>query len=306
MAEIFVDVDVLASCKGRIVVIAGGANGIGAATAARFFHSGAHVFVSDYDDKGGIALKQSLKESATSNSGSCHFTQVNVTDYQAQVALFDLAYKKHGQVDYAVYCAGVNEMAAGGSIMSPENTIDKVKEYPKALMDLIDINLSGCIYFARIALSYLGEGSDKTQPPSKGLTMISSAAAFQEAPGMPGYAASKAGILAMMRAMRAGLPTMCSARVNAICPWATETAMTRSHNSLFKDNDIPLQGPDDVAKFIQQVTVDPKLNGRGVYVGAYRAFDIEEGLDRTLPQWLGQVNVDLWNKQAVAFSKAAR
>ena len=155
-------------------------------------------------------------------------------------------------------------------------------------------------------MAYFQEGSDGSQPPSKCLTMISSAAAFQEAPGMPGYAASKVAILGMMRSIKAIAPTTNNARVNVICPWATETNMTKSHNHIFKDNDIPLQGPDDVAKFIQQVTADPKINGKVVYVGAYRAFDIEEGLERTLPEWLGQVNVDLWAKQTEAFSKGAK
>jgi hypothetical protein len=170
-------------------------------------------------------------------------------------------------------------------------------------MDLLDINLNGCIYFARIALAYLHAGSDNSQLPSKCLTLISSAAAFQEAPGMPGYAASKVGILGLMRSIRSLAPKMCNTRVNVIAPWATDTAMVEGHTRLFTENNIPLQSPDDVAVFTQYVTADPVINGKTVYVGAARGFDIEEGLDRTLPQWLGQVNADLWKRQARAFAK---
>jgi NAD(P)-dependent dehydrogenase (short-subunit alcohol dehydrogenase family) len=170
-------------------------------------------------------------------------------------------------------------------------------------MDLLDINLNGCIYFARIALAYLHAGSDNSEPPSKGLTLISSAAAFQEAPGMPGYASSKVGILGLMRSIRSLAPKMCNTRVNVIAPWATDTAMVKGHTHLFTENNIPLQSPDDVVVFTQYVTADPVINGKTVYVGGARGFDIEEGLDRTLPQWLGQVNADLWKQQARAFAR---
>jgi hypothetical protein len=96
---------------------------------------------------------------------------------------------------------------------------------------------------------------------------------------------------------------MCNTRVNVIAPWATDTAMVKGHTHLFTENNIPLQSPDDVAVFAQYVTADPVINGKTVYVGGARGFDIEEGLDRTLPQWLGKVNADLWKRQARAFAK---
>ena len=106
----------------------GGANGIGAATVTRFYHSGAHVFFSDWDEKSGLALEKTLQASSEPGDGTCCFTRVNVQDYQAQLALFDSAYKKHGRVDMAVYSAGINEMAAAGSIVSPKNNLETVKE----------------------------------------------------------------------------------------------------------------------------------------------------------------------------------
>jgi hypothetical protein len=53
---------------------------------------------------------------------------VNVQDYQAQLRLFDGAYKKHGRVDVAVYSAGITETAAGGWIVSAETNLESVKE----------------------------------------------------------------------------------------------------------------------------------------------------------------------------------
>jgi NAD(P)-dependent dehydrogenase (short-subunit alcohol dehydrogenase family) len=69
-----------------------------------------------------------LQESLATGDGTCNFTRVDVRDYQAQLALFDTAYKEHGHVDMAVYSAGINEMAATGSIVAAENNLETVRE----------------------------------------------------------------------------------------------------------------------------------------------------------------------------------
>jgi hypothetical protein len=48
--------------------------------------------------------------------------------------------------------------------------------------------------------------------------------------------------------------------------------------------------PDDVAKYIIQVTADPKAHGKALFVTGGNAVDIEEGLNRTEPEWLGEKN----------------
>lgn len=53
---------------------------------------------------------------------------MNVQDYQAQLGLFDEAYKKHGRVDMAVYSAGITETDARGWIVSAETNLESVKK----------------------------------------------------------------------------------------------------------------------------------------------------------------------------------
>lgn len=48
--------------------------------------------------------------------------------------------------------------------------------------------------------------------------------------------------------------------------------------------------PGDVAKYIIQVTADQTANGKALFVTGGNAVDIEEGLNRTEPQWLGEKN----------------
>jgi hypothetical protein len=53
---------------------------------------------------------------------------------------------------------------------------------------------------------------------------------------------------------------------------------------------MPLNTPLDVAKYIIQVTAEPTTHGRALFVTGGNAVDIEEGLDRTEPEWLGEKN----------------
>jgi NAD(P)-dependent dehydrogenase (short-subunit alcohol dehydrogenase family) len=104
----------------------GGANGIGAATVTRFYFSGAHVFFSDWDEKNGLALEKSLLSDTKGESGTCCFMKVNVKEYQAQLLQFDTAYKMHGRIDIAIYCAGITEDP--GWIISQDANLKSIRE----------------------------------------------------------------------------------------------------------------------------------------------------------------------------------
>ena len=53
---------------------------------------------------------------------------------------------------------------------------------------------------------------------------------------------------------------------------------------------MPMNQPSDVAKFIIQVTADESTHGKALFVTGGNAVDIEEGMNRTEPQWLGEKN----------------
>jgi NAD(P)-dependent dehydrogenase (short-subunit alcohol dehydrogenase family) len=97
---------------------------------------------------------------------------------------------------------------------------------------VVDINLNGSIYFARLAVAYLKEGYDwdatvaaaaaaKTNPgqitSSKSITLVSSVAGFKESPGLFAYSAAKHGVLGLMRALRPFVAPLYGLRVNVIC-----------------------------------------------------------------------------------------
>ncbi|KAK6380779.1 hypothetical protein LTS17_004980 [Exophiala oligosperma] len=299
MAEIIIDQATLDSVKGKVVVLAGGAQGIGAATVSQLYESGAHVFFGDWDDKRGSKLAQDLtttSSSSSSSSGSVTYLKVNVREYQSLLSLFDTAYDKHGQVDMAICCAAVTERP--GYWEPNKLNLESVRESPTGITDVIDINLNGTLYFARLAVAYLKEkhnfDSQNTTADniksSKCITLVASVAGFKESPGLFAYSAAKHGVVGLMRALRGFISQLYGLRVNAICPWATDTQLLSGVRDEWTKNNMPMNTPSDVAKYIIQVTADQTAHGKALFVTGGNAVDIEEGLNRTEPQWLGEKN----------------
>lgn len=70
---------------------------------------------------------------------------------------------------------------------------------------MVDVNLKGPVYFARLASVYLRQSDGKEAsdvPVDKSLTFTSSVAAFREDPGLYVYVASKHGVMGFMRVLR--------------------------------------------------------------------------------------------------------
>lgn len=182
------------SLNDTVVVITGGAIGVGASFVRQAHAAGAHVFFGDVLDEPGNAL---AKELSSAGSNKAHYQHCNVTDYENTIALFESAYKAFGRVDHAIANAGVGEQ---GNIFDPELTLESVKEEPKKAMNVVDVNLKGELYFARIASVYLRQGGGEAK--DKSLTLLSSVAGFREDPGLYVYTPSKHGVLGLMRSLR--------------------------------------------------------------------------------------------------------
>lgn len=124
---------------------------------------------------------------------------------------------------------------------------------------------------------------------SKSIVLVSSIAGITEAPGLFAYSTAKHGVIGLMRALRPWAPLRYGVRVNALCPWATDTQLLGVKEKWVKEK-MPLNTPTDVGKIILQCSADRGLNGKAVFITGGRYFDTEEGVDRTLPQWMGEQN----------------
>ena len=92
--------------SGKIVVVTGGASGIGQATAEAFAAEGAeHVVVADIDEPGASATAERIGEAG----GSASIGAVDVTDEPAVAALMDGVVADHGRIDIAFNNAGITD-----------------------------------------------------------------------------------------------------------------------------------------------------------------------------------------------------
>ena len=232
--KVTVDHATFQNLKDSVIVITGGANGIGASTVRLLVDAGAKVVIGDYDSKAGENLVSSF------NSNQPTFVKVDVSKYEDNIKLFKTALEKHGRVDHAVACAGIIER---GKWFDPELTVETV-EKPET-NQVIEINLLGVVYFARIAVVYLRHNKGKDD--DKSLTLISSAAGFRDSPGLFMYQCSKHGVMGLLRTTRKVINERDGIRINAICPGIVDSNMTVSIIDSFKETGQAINMPEDVA-----------------------------------------------------------
>lgn len=163
--------------KNKVVLITGGARGIGAATARRIAAEGGKLVLTDVD-------QQPLDELAAELGPEVVLAVVaDVTDLAAMEAAVAAGVEKFGGIDVVVANAGI---ASYGSVLGVD---------PAMFRRVLDINILGVFHTVRAALPALFE--------RKGYVLVvSSLAAFAPAPGLAAYNASKAGVEHFGNALR--------------------------------------------------------------------------------------------------------
>ncbi|KIW02847.1 hypothetical protein, variant [Verruconis gallopava] len=262
--------------RGKVVVLTGGANGIGACTVRDLVSNGAKVVFGDYDAKAGEALTSSLGSDVT-------FLKMNVAEYSDNVNLFKLAREKHGRVDHAVAVAGIGER---GDWFKSSLTTEDV-EKPEQI-GTVEVNLIAVLYFIRVALPYLRlerkEGEDKS------VVIVGSAAGFRESPGLPIYNATKHGVQGVMRSLRKSLWESERIRINVLNPGVTDTNMANVVANAFRKAGLQdaVNMPEDLAVTILGFLTEADMWGKSVYVEGGKGWEWEQGYWDSMPSWLGE------------------
>ncbi|KAL4910563.1 hypothetical protein BDW74DRAFT_172036 [Aspergillus multicolor] len=273
------------SLKDKVIVLTGGANGIGASLVVYAVQNGASVCFGDVNTETGEEIAGTVNAASPSSPPRAVFVRTDVTSYDSVLGLFNKAMDVYGRVDHAVAGAGIVET---GNIFDPALDMESIREPPPT--KVLDVNLLGCLYTARIAAVYLRQ--NRPDPNSdRSILLVSSVAGFKESPGLFVYQASKHGVLGLMRAMRLytyGSSSVHNIRVNCICPWMTTTGMVKGVQDSWIKAGLPMNSAMDVAMVTARVLGDRELNGTSMYVEGGRAWEIEGSLDRLEPMWLGE------------------
>lgn len=124
--------------KGLVVVVTGGASGIGETVARRFAKDGASVVIGDMNQEGLDRVVADIKKAGGKAAGKL----VNVTEDESTAALMDFAVSEFGAINVVAPCAGI---IRDGMFVSTDKETGKVKRSMSTadFRAVIDVNLVG-------------------------------------------------------------------------------------------------------------------------------------------------------------------
>ncbi|MGM9944028.1 MAG: SDR family oxidoreductase [Lysinibacillus sp.] len=172
--------------KNKVVIVTGGAQGIGNSIAQKYVEQGANVIVAD------------VAEPANTN---IHFIKTDVRSESDVQALMEQTAMRFGTIDILINNAGKF------AVTPPTELLLEVWD------DIINTNLRSVFLCAREAAKYMNGGA---------IVSMASTRAFQSEPYTEAYAASKGGIVALTHALATSFAEK-NITVNCISPGWIET-----------------------------------------------------------------------------------
>jgi len=194
--------------KDKIVLVTGGAAGIGKATALRFVEEGAKVVICDVNEAAGQETVRLLGAEAS-------FYKVDVTSRQSVQAWVDAVVARYGRVDVLVNNAGI--LRDGQLVKFKEGQL--VGQMSEADFDLvISVNLKGVFNCAQaVAPVMIKQGGGV-------ILNATSVVGLDGNFGQTNYVATKSGVIGMTKVWARELGRY-GIRVNAVAPGFTTTEM---------------------------------------------------------------------------------
>ncbi|HWB44535.1 MAG TPA: SDR family oxidoreductase [Hyphomicrobiaceae bacterium] len=197
--------DPIFSVDGEVILVAGGAGGLGLPIAGALAKRGAKILIADIDSMRAAKAAQDLADAHKADVRGC---ALDVTNAQSCAAAVNMAVSVWGRLDGLVNATGVYRVAAA---------LDLDDESWDAT---IDINLTGAFRLARAAGRVMvGQRGGRIVT----LASVSSAVAN---PRYAAYAASKAGVAHLTRVLAVEWASA-GVTVNAIGPAATPTPLAQ-------------------------------------------------------------------------------
>ncbi|PZQ58358.1 MAG: short-chain dehydrogenase [Sphingomonas taxi] len=180
----------------KIVLVVGGNSGIGLASARAFAAEGAQVYLTGRS-------QETIDAAVAAIPGATGF-RGDIADADALTPVVEAIGARHGRIDVLFVNAGVGAFAP-------------VRDVTPTLWDEVHaVNLRGCFFAVQRALPLLGRGS--------AIVVTGSIGADAAIPGNMMYAASKAGLRAVVRILAKELVGE-GIRVNMVSPGPIDTPL---------------------------------------------------------------------------------
>jgi NAD(P)-dependent dehydrogenase (short-subunit alcohol dehydrogenase family) len=227
-------------------LVAGGASGLGEATARKLAARGARVTIADLDEERGGALADEL-------GGA--FVAADVTDESQVQAAVDAA----EGMRLAVSCAGIGWA---------ERTVKR--DGPAALQPfetVVRVNLIGTFNVLRLAAAAMAAGEPDAEGERGAIVLTASIAAFEGQIGQTAYAASKGGVVGLTLPAARDLARL-GIRVCTIAPGLFDTPLLAglpddARRALGEQIPFPsrLGRPEEYARLACHIAENTMLNG---------------------------------------------
>ena len=249
--------------EGKGALVAGGASGLGEATARTLHAAGARVTIADLNAEKGEALASELGERAS-------FVAADVTDEEALAAAVERAAAAgEDGLRVSVCCAGIGWAERVAHKGGPHNL--------EFFSNVVKVNLIGTFNVLRLAAASMSENEPDGEGERGVCVNTASIAAYDGQIGQIAYAASKGGIVGMTLPAARDMASR-GVRVVTIAPGLFDTPLLaalpeEAREALGAGIPFPsrLGRPAEYAQLVEQIVANPMLNGETIRLdGALR------------------------------------
>ncbi|KAI0550325.1 short chain dehydrogenase reductase [Xylaria curta] len=285
MTSLYLKESDIPDLSGKVAVITGGCSGIGLATGRILAARNATIHALDIS---------APNPEDGSSPPTWHSRIVDVSNW-CQLAA---AFKDIGNIDIAIANAGMSEdFDFFTNIASSEASEPNYR--------CIDVNLKAVINFVHLALSAF-----EKQGYGGSIVLTASATGYSPEQSLPVYSATKAGVLGLIRSLRASLPYTHGATINGVAPAATVTRLLPMNLAApIMAAGSPVSTPEHVGlavaysavgmedKQVDRYGKDPEAvkkhwpgrwNGRVILTLGDTWTEVEGPLADKRPEWLGE------------------
>ncbi len=246
--------------QGVGALVAGGASGLGEATARALTEAGAKVTIADLNSAKGEALATEL---------GARFVAADVTDPDAVGRAVEAAAETEAGLRVSVCCAGIGWAERVAHKGGPHNL-----EY---FSNVVKVNLIGTFNVLRLAAAAMSENEPDAEGERGVCVNTASIAAFDGQIGQIAYSASKGGIVGMTLPAARDMAKR-GVRVTTIAPGLFDTPLLaalpeEARAALGAGIPFPsrLGRPEEYARLVLEIAANPMLNGETIRLdGALR------------------------------------
>lgn len=248
--------------KDKVVLVSGGASGLGAACVRLFSQHGAQVVIADLNTETSEALAKELGANVTA-------VKVNVSEEADVQNAVKTAVEKFGGLHVAINCAGIG---VAEKVLGKDGPIN-LASFEK----VIKVNLVGTFNVIRLAAAAMSQNEPNEAGERGVLINTASVAAFDGQIGQAAYSASKGGIVGMTLPIARELARV-GIRVMTIAPGIFDTPLLAglpepARISLGQQVPFPprLGRPSEYAALAKHIVENEMLNGEVIRLdGAIR------------------------------------